>query len=62
MVAYVRGKQAYRIGLPFSACPYPANQIYKDGWEKGWNEAQRKDRRAMDKFSRELAAIKGERT
>jgi ribosome modulation factor len=58
-MAYQRGKQAYKIGLPLTSCPYVADQFYQAGWERGWAEAQRTDQRSMRKTVRDIQSIRG---
>jgi hypothetical protein len=38
------GTDAYCLGLPRSACPYPSDTAEYFEWMRGWYEAQKIDR------------------
>lgn len=61
LTGYQRGMAAYKIGLPFTGCPYAGNAVYRKSWEDGWAEAQRKDRKRTARFRKELENLKGGR-
>lgn len=56
--AHARGRRAYRFGLAYTSCPYPANPMFKAAWEKGWVEEQRRDYRSTAKIRKELEELK----
>jgi hypothetical protein len=41
--AFVDGVMAHRIGLPFHACPHPAQSVAGLSWRLGWNERALRD-------------------
>ncbi|HKD46447.1 MAG TPA: Rmf/CrpP family protein [Rhizomicrobium sp.] len=61
LVAFTAGARTYRLGLPVSQCPSGADEAYKAAWERGWFDAQRKDKRSLRKVTRDLQQIRGDK-
>lgn len=58
LMAFNRGRSAFGLGQPVSACPYPAAAEYKAAWERGWFEQQRRFNRSHAKLKREIETLR----